>query len=471
VTAFLTATLWWAYTACLVYLLTIAAMFILLAVSSSIENRLRARQKRNEDFDTLSHSPFTIPVSIIAPAYNEAVCITAAVNSLLAQTYPEYEVIVVNDGSTDGTLDRLIMDFELKPIGTFFRRTLDATPVRQLYRSERDPRLTVIDKPNGGKADSLNCGINLARYRYICCVDGDTVFFPDALLSGMRLAIQNPAEVVGVTSQVAISSYPERARQPDGRVRVDRNPLGAFQLLDYLRAFVTSRQAWNRGNYMLCAIGAFTVWRRDIVLELGGFSRDFTCEDIEFTFRVHDHFRKSGRPYRILALPDIIGVTEGPNSIARLVSQRARWQRVISETVWHYRKMFGNVRYGSIGLLGMPYYVLGEILAPIVQALSLVVVVLGATLGLLGWRECIQSMVVLAFASGALSNAALLLQERHSGTFQGRDLFFLVLLAPLDLFVYRPILFWAQFKGMIDFLRGDRSWNKFVRNARSATAS
>jgi poly-beta-1,6-N-acetyl-D-glucosamine synthase len=458
----------WAYYACFAYLAVVTLMFFLLSLSASFENRARARQARNEDYETLRESPFTIPVSIVAPAYNEEVCITAAVKSLLSLNYPEYEVIVVNDGSTDGTLDRLIQDFQLTPVGTFFRQTIQATPVRQLYRSERDPKLLVIDKPNGGKADSLNCGINLARYRYVCCVDGDTVFFPDALLNGMRVATQNPAEIVGVTSQVAIASHPEHARLADGLIRVDRRPLIAYQLLDYLRAFLSSRLAWNRGNYMLCAIGAFMLWRKDVVIELGGFSSDFTCEDIEFTFRVHEHFRKNGTPYRILSLPEIVGVTEGPNTVGRLVSQRARWQRVITETVWHYRGMLGNMRYGAVGMLGMTYYVIGEILAPIFQALSVIVVILGALSGLLSARQFVESILILAFGAGLLTNFAILMRERHSRTFRGADLRFLLLLTPLELVLYRPILFWAQFKGLIEFLRGDRGWNKFERNARTA---
>lgn len=467
--AVLATFLTWAVGACAVYLLAISVTFLLMILSAAVENRIRTRQSRHEDFAMLRESPFTIPVSIIAPAYNEAVCITAAVNSLLAQSYPEYEVIVVNDGSTDATLDTLITSFALKPIGTFYRQTLDATPMRQLYRSENDLRLLVVDKPNGGKADSLNCGINLARYRYICCVDGDTVFFPNALLKGMRLAVQNPAAVVGVTSQVAISNRPEGAQRPDGLITVDRAPLTAYQWLDYLRSFLGSRLAWTRGNFMLCAIGAFMIWRKDVVLELGGFSGNFTCEDIEFTFRVHDHFRIRKEPYRIVSLPDIVGVTEGPDSVARLVSQRARWQRVISETVWHYRHMFANVRYGSVGLFGMPYYVVGELLAPWFQALSAAVLVLGITSGLLGWTQLVQSLLTLAFGSAVLSNAALLLQERHARTFTRRDLCFLVLLGPFELFLYRPILAWAQLKGMFQWARGDRGWNKFARNTRIAT--
>jgi cellulose synthase/poly-beta-1,6-N-acetylglucosamine synthase-like glycosyltransferase len=467
VNAIVMTALWWACTASAAYLLTLSAIFLLMVLVAAVEGRIRARQSRNEDFDTLRESPFTIPVSIIAPAYNEAVCITQAVSSMLALSYPEYEVIVVNDGSTDATLDTLIANFDLKPIGTFHRRTLDATPIRQLYRG-RDPRLLVIDKPNGGKADSLNCGINLARYRYICCVDGDTVYFPDALLKGMRLAVQNPAEVIGITSQVAISARPEDMRLPDGRLRVDRNPLLAYQWLDYLRSFMANRLAWSRGNYMLCAVGAFMIWRKDVVLELGGLSSNFTCEDIEFTFRVHEHFRRRKLPYRILSLPDIVGVTEGPNSIARLISQRARWQRVIAETVWHYRHMFGNVRYGTVGCLGVPYYVLGEVLSPIFQALSVIVIVIGSVMGLVGWREVVQALLILGCGSAMLANASVFLQERHTRTFTRPDVRFMLILGPLELFFYRPIVFWAQFKGMIECLRGERGWNKFARNTRTA---
>jgi biofilm PGA synthesis N-glycosyltransferase PgaC len=462
----LAAAAWWAYVACLAYLAVVTALYLLMLCVAIAENRRRALETRLEDFPTILASPFTIPVSVIAPAFNEEVCVSAAVSSLLALDYPEYEVILVNDGSTDATLERLHNDFELTPVGTFYRRMLPASAIRQLYRSRVDPRLTVVDKINGGKADALNCGINLARYRYVCCVDGDTVYHPDALLKGMRLAVQDPARVLGVTSQIGLSSRPEQARLSDGRVRVDRGVLTAFQVLDYLRAFVSNRLAWSRWNYMLCTVGAFAIWRRDVVLELGGFSSRFTCEDIEFTFRVHERFRSTGTPYRIHSLPDTVGVTEGPNTIARLVSQRARWQRVIVETVWHYRRMFCNRRYGTVGLVGMPYYVLAEVLAPFFQALAIATIPLAAAAGLLRWDEFWKLLAILAFGSAIFTNAAILLQDRNLRSFPASDLPFLIAIAPLDLVLYRPFIFYAQVKGVVDFLRGDRKWHKFARNRR-----
>lgn len=457
---------WWGYVACLTYLAAITAIFLLMVFVAAAENRLRSFETRFEDFPTMRESPFTIPVSIVAPAYNEEIVVSAAVSSLLAIDYPEYEVIVVNDGSTDDTLEQLKRHFDLKPIGTFYRKVLQASHIRQLYRSRSDPRLTVVDKVNGGKADALNCGINLARYRYLCCVDGDTVYQPDALLKGMRLAVRDPAHVLGVTSQISLSSRPEAAHEKGGHLRVDRDVLTAFQVLDYLRVFVSNRLAWSRWNYMLCCVGAFSIWRRDVVLELGGFSRDFTCEDIEFTFRVHERFRSGGKPYRIHSLPDPVGVTEGPNSIASLVSQRARWQRVIVETVWHYRRMFCNPRYGTVGLVGMPYYVLGEVLAPVFQAIALITIPLAAATGLLRWDEFLRFVAILAFGNALFTNAAILLQDRNLRSFAATDLPYLILLGPLELFLYRPIMFYAQFKGLIAYLRGDRAWHKFARNRR-----
>jgi poly-beta-1,6-N-acetyl-D-glucosamine synthase len=467
ITTILVAIAWWGFVACAIYLLAMAMLFAGTLLAAIRENRLRARESRVEDLDTLRVSPFSIPVSVIAPAFNEESCVVPAVQSLLALDYPEFEVIVVNDGSTDATLARLRAAFDLEPTGTFYRHRLPSGDIRQIYRSRRVPRLLVVDKVNGGKADALNCGLNLARYRYVCCVDGDTVYYPDALLKGMRLAMADPATVVGVTSQVEVSSHPERMAPARDSRRHDRHPLVVYQMFDYLRAFVGTRLAWSRGNYMLCSVGAFAIWRRDVVLDLGGFSRRFTCEDIEFTFRVHEHFRAAGEPYRILALPDPVGVTEAPTGVRGLVAQRARWQRVITETVWHYRHMLFGRRYGTVGWIGMPHYVLGEVLSPVFQLLAVLLVPIAVAAGLMHWAEFAYIVAIIALGAGVFTVAALFVQERNLRPFATRELPYLLLLAPLELFLYRPIIAFAQWQGMVGFLRGHRGWDKFARNARA----
>jgi cellulose synthase/poly-beta-1,6-N-acetylglucosamine synthase-like glycosyltransferase len=456
---------------CLGYLLLTNLIYVLLVVVAFVENGVRRHETASQDYDVLASSRFTIPVSVVVAAYDEEPAIVSTVRSLLRLEYPEVEVIVVNDGSSDGTLDRLREAFDLEPYEVFVRRIFPTEDVRAVYRSAAHAALIVVDKENGGKADALNAGLNVARFRYVCGVDADTVFDPEALLKGMREIVQDPARILGVTSHLTIAEDPERSMAVSrGRRPVDRRPFMAFQHLDYLRAFFNNRLAWSRLGFMLCSVGAFQIWRRDVLEEVGGFSRRFTCEDIELTFRVHEKFLREGRDYEIHCLPDNVGTTEGPDTVRKLVSQRERWQRVIAETVWHFRGMWLRPRYRSVGLVGAPFYLVTEVLAPVFELAALVTLPLALVLGVFDWQVFALMVAAIAFLTGALTAAAILLDDLQSRTFRARDLARLTLLAPLDLVLYRPIIIWARFKGTWRFLRRDRAWHKFARNVRRATA-
>lgn len=461
----------WSLVACVAYLVLLNVLYVASLAFAAAESVRRSRQTRAEDYETLAASRFTIPVSVLVAAFDEEQGIVAAVRSMLRLDYPEYEVVVVNDGSRDGTLLELVRAFELEPREVFYRRVLPTQGVRGIYRSASEPRLLVVDKLNGGKADALNCGINFARYRYVCGVDADTVLSEDALLKGMRPVMKDPAAILGVTAHLGIGFDAERseAARLEGRLR-DLNPLSNLQHLDYVRSFFNNRLAWSRLGFMLCTVGAFHIWRRDLLEEVGGFSVDFTCEDIELTFRVHEKHRREGRPYQILSLPDTVGTTEGPRRIRSLISQRARWQRVILESVWHYRRMFANRRYGAVGLVGMPFYVVSEVLAAVFEPLALALLPLGIAAGAFSWQQLLLVLGTIAFTNGMLTSAAVLLHDRSARPYRVRDLARLAVLGPLDLFLYRPFLVWARFRGTVDFLRGDKGWDKFERNPRAAPA-
>ena len=456
---------------CLGYLLLTKLTYIVLALVGGLENGVRRQESVTQDFGTLASSRFTIPVSVILAAYNEEKAIVPTIDSLLALDYPEHEVIVVNDGSTDETVERLRGVYGLVPYEIFVRRVFDTQEVRAVYRSSVHQNLVVVDKANGGKADALNAGLNVARYRYVCGVDADTVFDRDALLKGMRLVVQDPGRVVGVTSHVAVAVDPARTMAaPHGRRPVEPRTFVAYQHLDYLRAFFNNRLAWSRLGFMLCSIGAFQIWRRDVLEEVGGYARGFTCEDIELTFRVHEKFLREKRDYAVLCLPDTVGTTEGPDTVRKLVSQRERWQRVIAETVWHYRRMWFNPRYRTVGLVGAPFYLVTEVLAPAVELLTVVSLVLSLALGMFDLTAFLVMVGAISFTSAALTAGAILLDDLQSREYRPRDLVRLVLLAPLDLVVYRPIVFWARIKGSWRFLRGDKHWHKFERNTRVLTS-
>ena len=452
---------------CFAYLLVVNGVAIAFLVIGAVENAVRKHEDDSADYGTLAASRFTIPVSIIVAAYNEAKVIESTVESFLGFDYPEFEVVVVNDGSTDDTLERLCESFELQPYEVFVRHVFPSRPVRTIYRSTSHPNLVVVDKENGGKADSWNAALNVARFRYVCGVDADTVFDPKALLKVMRFPMNDPARIIGVTSQIATAREPEHVlAMPPGRRRVEGGLLALYQHLDFLRAFLNNRLAWSKFGFMMCSPGGFQIWRRDVLEEVGGYSTAFTCEDIELTFRIHDKFRREGRDYVIHCLPDSVGVTEGPDDIAKLVSQRERWQRVINETVVHYRRMWFNPRYGSVGMVGAPFYLVTEVLSPLVELLALASLVAAVALGLFELDVFLVVVAAMAFVNAALTAGAILLDDVQSRLYRVRDLVRLLLWSPFDLVLYRPIITWARVKGTWGYLRGDKSWYRFERNIR-----
>jgi len=455
---------------CGAYLVVLWTMHWALLAVGLVETRRRRREREVDDVDALSGSRFAPGVSILVPAYNESAALPDAVRSALSIDYPEFEVIVVNDGSTDDTLARLVDELDLVPVEASSREVLETEQVVGYYRSPSDRRLLVVDKANGGKADALNAAINHSRYRYVCAVDADMVFARGSLARAMREIVRDP-EVVGLTSYFENTRDPA-ASLPDGVhfVGPDTRPLFAFQSFDYIRAFFSTRIGWARLNFMLCAAGAFQIWRRDLVEEMEGWSRTFTCEDIEFTFRVHRVLRERGRPYKVASLPDCVGVTEGPDTMRKLVSQRERWQRVILETCWANRRMLLNPRYGTVGMLGMPFYVLSEILAPIFEILAVATLVAGAATGLVDWWEFAVLTLAITFGNSALTTGALLMQDLEGRTYRLSRVMRFFALMPLELFVYRPFMGWARVKGTWRCLRRDKDWHKFERNVRVGAA-
>jgi cellulose synthase/poly-beta-1,6-N-acetylglucosamine synthase-like glycosyltransferase len=456
---------------CAAYLSLVYAAYFTLMFIGFVESRRRRRERELENLDAYEDSRFFPPVTILLPAHNEASSLPAAVRSLLAMEYPEFEVIVVNDGSTDDTLARLSTAFDLVPVEMPSRHVVDTERIEAYYRSDAEPRLLVMDKAGGGKADALNAGLNHARHRYVCGVDADMVFARNALATTMQAFMNDPGGVVGLTSFVEIAADPSVSLVHGVDYRIpDTRPLIAYQALDYLRAFLNNRLAWSRFDFMLCAVGTFQVWRRDLLDELEGWSRAYTCEDIELTFRVHKVMRERGLRYRVLCLPDRIGVTEGPDTVRKLIAQRERWQRVILETWWAYRHMCFNPRYGSVGLLGMPFYLLSEIVAPVFELLAVSTLVAGAATGLVDWWLAALVVLLISFINSVFSTGALLMVDLQAGTYRSGALLRLLALMPIEILVYRPVASWARMKGTWRFLRGDKAWHKFERNVRTEAA-
>jgi cellulose synthase/poly-beta-1,6-N-acetylglucosamine synthase-like glycosyltransferase len=449
---------------CFSYFLLIQGYQAILLFYSWIEYRLRTRQERSENTHLFRRSDLTIPISVIVPAYNEQAVIRDTVLAALRSDYPLFEVIVANDGSTDDTLGVLKKEFQLERATIFPKVGVPSQKVRAVFRSKSHPSLVVIDKVNGGNhADAANAALNFSRYRYVLTLDADTILEPDALMRAVRLALRNPREVVAVGSLIGLyNGFSIR----DGRIRerrVSGNLLANLQVIEYLRAFLVNRLGWSRGNFNMCVSGAFGLWRRDVLVEMGGFQKGFSCDDLEMTYRVHEHFRKKKLAYRILSLPDPVCWTEAPTRTYSLYLQRHRWQRVQNECAAHYWRILFNPTYGSVGFLGAPYMLVAEVLGPWIELFSYVLIPLGWLLGELSFEQLGMFLLCSAGLNLLLSIAAIALFDRHHPVYRVRDVLRLVVAASVEFLVYRQTLTVARFMGTLAGFAGVRAWNKFER--------
>ena len=349
------------------YFVGVISYYIILGMIGLVESIARARQSEEENYPLIFLSTMTKSVSVIIPAHNEEGWIQDCLASVLSLNYPKFEVIVVNDGSTDKTLEILVDMLELEPFDMsylkHYKDSKEGSRIVDLLRSAKYPNVTVINKQSGlKKAGAMNAGLNIAQYDYVCAMDADTVLEQDALLKVMASVERDPDKIIGISSFFALSNGLTIKNGMVLKKTPSYNPIVAYQNLEYIRSFMGSRIAWSRYNATPIIAGGFAIWRRDILYESGGFALDFTCEDIEFTFRAHEYIaRHKEKGYLIEVLPYHVGWTEGPSDIPSLISQRERWQRVTNETVWRYKYMFCNPKYGGFAFLAYPYFIFYEI--------------------------------------------------------------------------------------------------------------
>lgn len=413
-----------------------------------------------------AESGFEPPVSLLVPAFNEEATIGSSVRSMLQLNYPEYEVIVINDGSKDGTLEALKREFGLVAFPEAYWRRLEVKPVRAVYRSKTHSNLRVLDKENGGKADALNAGINAARYPLFCGVDADSILERDSLRRVIEPFLEEPLTVAaGGTVRVA------NGCEVDGgfltRVGLPRNPLALLQIVEYLRAFLFGRLGWSPLNAVLIISGAFGVFRREAVVAAGGYRHDTVGEDMELVVRLHRHHRVGRIPYRITFVPDPICWTEAPESLGVLKNQRVRWQRGLSESLTLNLPLLFHPRGGAPGWIAFPFMVLFEWLGPLIEVAGYAFMIAGFAFGVVSIEAFVVFMTV-AFGFGLLlSTNALLLEEASFHVYPGlRPLPLLAAVAVLENFGYRQLNSLWRLWGLLRWMTGSRaSWGEMKRTA------
>jgi cellulose synthase/poly-beta-1,6-N-acetylglucosamine synthase-like glycosyltransferase len=440
---------------------------VLLAIALVVILR-HIRKIRYAPFRDLEKRSEMPPVSILIPARNEKEVILRSVEAALAMNYPWVEVIVVNDGSTDDMLETLISSYSMRRIDPLYRDLIKTKPVKGFYYTSRIPNLLVVDKENGGKADAINCGINVCKSPYVCVQDADSILERDALIRLITPLVQSEIPVIASGGVVRVLNG---NKQKDGVVTdielPRRNTLVCLQIVEYLRSFLFGRVGLDALNCNLIISGAFSLFQKAAVVTVGGFASGNVTEDMELIVRMHKYYSFRKIPYRIRFVSDPICWTEVPETMRMLGRQRRRWHLGMIQTFWKHKTVLLNPRYGRIGLLAMPYNVFVEMISPLIEFIGYIVIPLSYVFGMINY-DFFMLFLALAIAYGIfLSTMGIFLEEITFRRYpKWGDLFLLLLFGVLENFGYRQINAFWRFQAFFQFLFGQRGWEYVKKQGR-----
>ena len=447
-------------------------IYTLLMVLSLRATWLHMRRLTYQGLAALRSSPSTPPVTIVIPAWNEEGVIVATVDSALRADYPTFQVIVIDDGSTDATLDRLSERYGLVKIGIPYHPCIPTAPVRACFNSPAFPNLLVVSKVRGGKPDALNTGINFSHSPYVCNLDADCLLDGDALLRLMDPIVNSAVETVVSGGIVRIVNG---CKTKDGRVLKVGLPttwLERFQVVEYLRSFLFGRTGWHLLGGTLIVSGAFAIFHRATVIEAGGLCHDTVTEDMDLIVQLHQWAAENNRRIRMSFTSDPVCWTECPSTLAMLGHQRRRWQLGLCQTLWKHSQMLFGMKYGIVGWLSFPFHSYIEGMGAAVEFLGYFLIPLGIFLGLVP-PGLLLIFILLGVIYGAfLSVGAVLLEElsyhRYS---RWQDLLTLLMCALFENIGYRQLVLYYRFQGVVKFLAGSRRWEKVAHAGANGGAS
>jgi biofilm PGA synthesis N-glycosyltransferase PgaC len=445
-------------------------IYLLILLLSNRDIIRTIRSSSDSKFRELSGSKFVSPVSILVPAFNEELTILETVRSLLSLNYPDYEVIVINDGSKDSTLKVLIDEFQLYLVPTYtFESHLAANPVKGIYRNPANPRLYVVDKDNGGKEDALNVGINISRFPLVATIDADSLLEKDALLRLVRVYMENPKETIAIGGNVRVATG---NLIEDGVVKEVRLPtkfLPMVQNIEYLKSFLGGRIGWSSLNGMLIVSGAFGLFRKDALIEVGGYRDGFPGEDMNIIIKLHKYMLDRNLPYRIVFCPDAVCWTQAPDTLDILGSQRKRWSRGTLKNIWMYRSMMFIPKYKIVGFLSLPYLFFFEMLQPYIRVTGFMALIgfsITAGVNLASLKVMVVFLLVNVLSSVFFSCSTLLIEEMSFRRYHKlSDLLKMIYYSMLMPFGYDQLNVWWKFMGHVELAQKKNAWGTMVRKS------
>jgi len=452
----------------LIYAVSIVSFYFWLAVVSARELIKNVRESKTTNFDALLSSPFTPMISLLAPAYNESLTIVDNIKALLGLYYPNFEIIVINDGSKDDSLEKTIAAFDLEKVPYAIDYKIQCQEIRGIYksRSKAYSNLTVVDKQNGGKADALNAGINIAKGDYFISIDVDSIIDPHALKKLIKPffeATDKKVIAAGGVIQIANSCVIENGQLVE--INIPSKLIPRFQVIEYSRSFLMGRLAWSRLDGLLLISGALGLFDKEVVINCGGYYTKTVGEDMELVVRMRKYMADRGLKYKVVYISDPLCWTEAPSTLKVLGTQRNRWTRGTIDTIMLHRNIFMNPKYGFMGMVSHPYWVFFEWLAPIIEFLGILYFIVIALLGEANWPFFAIMFTFVYFFAITFSTYAILFDHLSYYRYKKKRMIIkLLMTAWLEPFLYHPLVVYWGLRGNFDyFIRKKKSWGKMTR--------
>ncbi|MCC5912251.1 MAG: glycosyltransferase family 2 protein [Clostridiaceae bacterium] len=455
----------------LYYLVFVNFIYTLLFILSIGAIYIYRQKNKYWSYEDMISSSYTPPLSIIVPCYNEVQTIVDNIKALLSLEYGEFQLVIVNDGSKDETLEILIKEFELEKIDMPYRRQINTKKVKGVYLSTIIDSIIVLDKENGGKADALNAGINIAEYPLITAIDADSIIERNSLVKVVRPFVENPHVVVSggvvrpVNNAIISNGFIEE-------IRLGKKSLVRFQIVEYLRAFLFGRIGWGVINTLLIISGAFGVFNKKVVIEAGGYTQDTIGEDMELIVKIYRKMKENGKKYKIVFVPDPVCWTQVPEDKKTLKNQRKRWHKGLMDTMLNHVKMLFNPKYGAVGLIAMPYFFFIEMIGPVIEIIGYVFFILSFWYGIISFEFAFIFFGFAVVYGVFLSSGAILLDEYNFKKYDGIwEYLLLIAYSILENFGYRQLTTWWRFVAFWQYKRSGNKWGDMNRKAFNSNAT
>lgn len=447
-----------------IYMLLVVVTYGLMLILALFELRKLYKLDKSEMDEDSIDVFYSKPVSIIVPAYNEEVGINNSIQSLLGLQYPQTELIVVNDGSTDNTNQVIIDKFKMKKVEREIRDHIVTKPVIQIYKSDIHHNLWLVEKENGGKADSLNVGINISKYPYFCSIDADSILEVKSLLRVMKPIVMSDEEVIAVGGNIQIANGQDVHLGAIVEAGLSNKPIVIMQVIEYLRAFLMGRIALSKFNLVLIISGAFSVFSKKWVIDVGGYSTDIIGEDMELVLKLQKYIKSNKLNKTIKFVPDPVCWTEAPESLSILRKQRRRWQQGLIESLWKHKDMVFNPRYGTIGMISLPYYWIVECIGSIIELGGYIFLIFAFFLGVINYEFSIALTLLFLLYGSILSCLSVLLKAWSTNEYSSmKGVFVLLFMSLTETFWYKPLTLVYRFEGFIKTLLGAKDWGDMER--------